>query len=335
MSTKEDQSATQAVPHRNRRRLTGQQINEVGLAIALVLLVVALSMISPYFATQTNMWSILGNAATVGIVAFAATLVIVAGEIDVSVGPAVALWGVTMAELAGTYGIPLPAAIVITLVLGALVGAGAGWVRAHYGVPSFIVTLGLWLAMRGLAQAIANSLPVPFPSSDFMATLGGKIGPVFTATIIMVVLYVVFAFIAGRTSYGRSVYAIGGNARAAALSGINVTLIRVTLFATTGLMAALLGIVFAGRLSSGNAGAAAGLEFDAIAAVVVGGTSLSGGRGSMLGTLLGVLFIAVIGNGLVLLGIDSNLQGVFRGVLIVGAVMVNNVIMTRRGEARR
>ena len=318
-----------------RPRLTGQQINEVGLAVALVAVVAFLSVANPYFATEVNFWAILGNAATVGICAWAATLVIVAGEIDISVGPAVALWGVTMAELAGPIGIPLPIAIIATLVLGALVGAGAGWIRAQYGVPSFIVTLGLWLAMRGLAQAIANSLPVPFPQSDFLTLLGGKIGPVYAATIIMVVSYLVFAFIAGRTTYGRSVFAIGGNARAAALSGINVTLIRVVLFATTGLMAALLGILFAGRLSSGNAGAAAGLEFDVIAAVVVGGTTLSGGRGSMLGTLLGVLFIAVIGNGLVLMGVDSNLQGVFRGLLIVGAVMINNVIMTRRGESRR
>jgi ribose/xylose/arabinose/galactoside ABC-type transport system permease subunit len=330
-----EQAATRPARSERRPRLKGQQLNEVGLAVALVALVFVLSLFTPHFATEANMWSVLGNAATVGIVAFPATLVIVAAEIDVSVGPAVALWGVTMAELAGPYGVPLPVAIIVTLVLGTLVGAGAGWIRAQYGVPSFIVTLGLWLAMRGLAQAIANSLPVPFPKSSFMDTLGGKIGPIFSATIIMLVTYLIFAFVARRTSYGRSVFAIGGNARAAALSGINVRRIRIALFSTTGLMAALLGIVFAGRLSSGNAGAASGLEFDAIAAVVVGGTSLSGGRGSMLGTLLGVLFIAVIGNGLVLLGVNSNLQGVFRGLLIVGAVMINNVVMTRRGEARR
>lgn len=322
-----------AVRKQRHIQLSSQQVNEVGLTVALVALVLLLSVTARNFATASNMWGILGDAATVGIVAGAETLVIIAGEIDVSLGPAVALWGVTLAELNGPFGVGLEFAIPITLVLGALAGAFAGWVRARWGVPSFIATLGLWLAMRGLAQAIANSLPVQIPDSTFMDTLGGKVGPVFTATILMVVLFVAFYFLATRTSYGRSVYAVGGNARAAALSGVNVQRVRIAVFAMDGLMAALLGIVFVGRLASGNAGAASGLEFDTIAAVVIGGASLSGGRGSMIGTVLGVLFITVIGNGLVLMDVNSNLQGVFRGVLIVGAVIINQWVMSRRGDA--
>jgi simple sugar transport system permease protein len=179
---------------------------------------------------------------------------------------------------------------------------------------------------------MTNALPVPIPQSDFLDLLGGKVGQVPTAAILMVVLFAAFWFLAQRTTFGRSVYAVGGNARAALLTGINVARIRVLLFAMSGVMAALLGIVFAGRLASGNPGAAQGLEFSVIAAVVVGGTSLSGGRGSLLGTVLGVLFITVIGNGLVILGVNSYVQDVVCGALIVGAVLIN-MLLSNRGRA--
>lgn len=315
-----------------RARMSTQQLNESGLAVALVALVVLLAFTTDSFFTASNLWNILGDAALVGIVAWAGTLVIVAGEIDISVGPAVAFWGVILAKLMGPWGgLPLAVAIVITLIGGLLVGAFAGWLRGQFGVPSFIVTLGLWSALRGLAQFMTDALPVPIQDSSFLDRLGGKIGPVPTAAILLFVLFFVFAFVARSTSFGRSVYAVGGNARAAGLSGIRVLRVRVVLFATSGLMAALLGIVYAGRLSSGNSGAAQGLEFSVIAAVVVGGTALSGGRGSMLGTLLGVLFITVIGNGLIIWGVNSFFQDVVRGALIVLAVLINTLLGRRSG----
>ncbi|MGO2096487.1 MAG: ABC transporter permease, partial [Candidatus Microbacterium stercoravium] len=148
------------------------------------------------------------------------------------------------------------------------------------------------------------------------------------------VLLLVFVYIAKYTSYGRSVYAIGGNAAAAQLSGISLKRVRVLLFATTGLLAAITGVLLAARLGAGSGSAASGLEFDVIAAVVIGGTALAGGRGSLLGTFLGVIFITVIGNGLVLLGVNSFLQDVIRGVIIVGAVLVN-VWAGRRSNTTR
>jgi simple sugar transport system permease protein len=147
------------------------------------------------------------------------------------------------------------------------------------------------------------------------------------------VLFGVFAFVSRKTAFGRSVFAVGGNAQAAFLSGINVVRIRVMLFAIGGAMAAVTGILLVSRLGSGNATAASGLEFDVIAAVVVGGTSLSGGRGSMLGTLLGVLVITLIGNGLVLLGINPFFQQVVRGLIIVIAVLAN-IQAIKRSMAR-
>lgn len=327
-------SATADPPRERRFQPNTQELNELGLGIALLTLIVVLSFWSPYFASINNMWAILGDAALVGIVAWAGTLVIVAGEIDISVGPAVAFWGVILAELNGKWALPLWASVVITLIGGGLVGAIAGWLRGRFGVPSFIVTLGLWSAMRGLAQFMTDALPIPIRPNSLLDLLGGKVGPVPTAAILMAILFVAFAFVSRRTSYGRSVFAVGGNARAATLSGINVGRIRIILFATSGLMAALLGVVIAGRLASGNPGAAQGLEFSVIAAVVVGGTSLSGGRGSLLGTLLGVLFITVIGNGLVILGVNSYFQDVVRGALIVLAVLINVLLTQRTSEGR-
>ncbi|GAA3614729.1 ABC transporter permease [Kineosporia mesophila] len=331
---------TQSPPSRRSRfsggvHLSTQQLNEAGLAAALILLIIVLSFTAENFATTANMWAILGDAALVGIVAWAGTLVIVAGEIDLSVGSAVAFWSVILAELDGRWSLPLWLAIVLTLVGGMLVGALGGWVRARFGVPSFIVTLGLYSALRGLAQFMTNSLPVPIETNSFLDTLGGKIGQVPTAAILMLVLFVIFAFISRRTTFGRSVFAVGGNARAAMLTGINVSRVRILIFAVSGLSAALLGVVFAARLASGSSSAAVGLEFSVIAAVVVGGTSLSGGRGSLLGTLLGVLFITVIGNGLVILGVNSYVQDVVRGGLIVGAVLINMLLLRRGGAESR
>ena len=314
-----------------RFTLTPQRLNIIGLIVGIVVLWIVLSIVAPNFGTVRNAFSILRAAADVGTIAWAATLVIVAGEIDISVGPAVAFWSVLVAEMAGPWHLGLPLAIVLTLIGGALVGAFAGWLRAHFGVPSFVVTLGLWLALRGAAEFMTNALPVPIADNDFMNFLGGSIAGGFpVSAIIMLVLFVVYVVIARRTRFGRSVYAVGGNAKAARLSGIKVPRIRVLVFLGTGLLAALVGIITAARLTSGNATAANGLEFDVIAAIVVGGTSLSGGRGSMLGTLLGVLFIAIIGNGLILLGVNPFFQSVVSGVIIVGAVLIN-LILSRRG----
>lgn len=313
------------------RGLNTQRINEIGLAVAVIILAVVLAIMAPGFASENNMWSILRDAATVGIVAWGATLVIVAGEIDISIGPAVAFWSVILAEMAGPWGVGLPGGIVSVLLGGLVVGGLAGWLRAKLGVPSFIVTLGLWSAYRGLAQFMTNALPVPMERNAFLDLLAGSIGPVPTPVVVFFLLFIVFYFVSTRTSFGRSVFAVGGNARAAGLSGISVTKVRIVVFAITGLLAAIVGVLLTARLGSGNSGAATGLEFDVIAAVVVGGTALAGGRGSMLGTLLGVIFIAMIGNGLVLLGVNSYIQDVVSGAIIVVSVLIN-ILLGRRGK---
>ncbi|MFI6024748.1 ABC transporter permease [Amycolatopsis magusensis] len=327
------ESAPPAAPRRGRR-LAGRSLNEIGLLAAIIVLYIALGSSAAGFFSLDNQLGILRDAATVGIAAWGVTLVIIAGEIDISIGPAVAFSSVLVAKAAAEWGLGLGAAIGVTLLAGLAWGGLAGWLRARFDVPSFIATLGVWSALGGLGLYLTDALPVVLPENGLLTVLGGSVLGIPTPAIVMVILFFVFAYVARYTAYGRSVYAIGGNAPAARMAGVNLSRIRILLFATTGLLSAITGILLAARLGSGNGGAASGLEFDVIAAVVIGGTALAGGRGTMLGTLLGVGFITVIGNGLVLLGVDSFLQNVIRGVIIVVAVLVN-VIITKRARATR
>ncbi|MFT4003830.1 MAG: ABC transporter permease [Rhizobium sp.] len=299
-----------------------QHMNELSLFVAIVVLYIVFTSTASGFMSFNNQINILRDAATIGIAAWAATLIIIAGEIDVSVGPMVAFISVVLADLLH-WGIPTPLAFALAVVVGALLGSIPGILRAYFDVPSFVGTLGLWSALRGIALFVTDALPVSIGRNDLLDALDQSIFGIPPAAIIMLVLFAVFAFVSRKTAFGRSVFAIGGNAQAAFLSGIDVSRIRVALFAIAGAMAAISGILLVSRLGSGNATAANGLEFDVIAAVVVGGTSLSGGRGSMLGTLLGVLVITLIGNGLVLLGINPFFQQVVRGLIIVVAVLAN------------
>ncbi|HEJ8090273.1 TPA: ABC transporter permease [Serratia liquefaciens] len=314
-----------------RTRKLSKHANELGLLAIIVVLYLVFSIYATGFISLNNQMNILRDAATIGIAAWAMTLIIISGEIDVSVGPMVAFISVILAYLM-QYAIPLPFALILALCLGAALGSVAGVLRGWFNVPSFVATLGLWSALRGMGLFMTNALPVPIDENDVLDWFGGQVLGLPVSAVIMLILFVVFQFISKKTAFGRSVYAIGGNASAAQLCGINVKRIRILLFTLAGLLAAVTGILLAARLGSGNAGAASGLEFDVIAAVVVGGTALSGGRGSMLGTLLGVLVITLIGNGLVLLGINSFFQQVVRGVIIVLAVLANIIVMQKNNK---
>lgn len=316
---------------RPRRALSGQRLNELGLLGAIVVLYVVLALTAGGFMTSGNQLGILRDASTIGIAAAGMTFVIIAGEIDLSIGPAVAFASVFLALAIGDWGLPIWVGLLGTLAVGTLLGAFAGVLRAQWAVPSFIATLGLWMALRGLGQQMTDALPVPLPVNGFFDTLAGSILGIPTPAIVMVLVFALFAWIARYTAYGRSVFAVGGNANAARLSGIDLKRVRVAIFATTGLLSAITGILLAARLGSGNGGAATGLEFDVITAVVIGGTALAGGRGSMLGTFLGVIFMTLIVNGLVLLGVDPFFQNVVRGVIIVGAVLIN-ILLARRSS---
>jgi simple sugar transport system permease protein len=306
-------------------------MNEIGLVVIILLLYLVFGSTAHGFTSANNQLTILRDVASIGIAAWAMTLVIVAGEIDLSIGPMVAFISVVLAFMLKAN-VPLIAAIPAALAVGAAFGTLAGVLRAYFDVPSFVATLGLWSALRGLALFMTNALPVTFNENAFMERLADEVFGIPTSAVVMLVLFVVFVMIARYTSFGRSVFAVGGNANAAHLCGINVKRVRVIIFSISGLLSAATGVLLTARLGSGNAGAATGLEFDVIAAVVIGGTSLSGGRGSMLGTMLGAFVITLIGDGLVLRGINPFFQEVVRGVIIVVAVLANLMATRYRGQ---
>ncbi len=305
----------------------------LGLLVVFLLLYVTLSVLSPNFLTIENQLNVLRNAAAFGICACAMTLVIVAGEIDVSIGSLAALSSAVLGVLVADMGVNIALAVLVVLGIGVLSGVLSGWMRTYFGVPTFITTLALYLALRGLASLITNNFPKPIPLSEFFYWgngqllnfdngRGGMFGvPVFA--LYFVATAVIIGVVARRTVFGRSIYAVGGNSKAATLSGISVRRIKILVMAISGLAAAATGLLQSANISSGSSIIAQGLEFDAIAAAIVGGTALSGGKGTIVGTVIGVLFIAALINGMVLLNVNPYAQQVVRGAVVLLAVLVN------------
>lgn len=295
------------------------------LLTALVALILILSVWAPSFGTIDNMFNIIRQAAFVGIIALGMTMIIVAGEIDISVGSNVALTSALLGVLIAEQSVPIILAVLIVLVVGGLVGSLSGVMRALLNVPSFIVTLALYLSLRGFALFITNAFPNSIESDSFNYLGAGYFYSVPVPALILLALFLVFVFISRKTKFGRSVYAVGGNAEAARLSGISVARVRILVFVMTGVLASLVGVLLSARLASGNPGVGLGLEFDVIAAVIIGGASLAGGKGTMFGTLLGVLFVTVLANGLVLLGVNPYLQDVASGAIVLFAVLLGSI----------
>jgi len=306
--------------------------NSAGLLLVLVVVYIVLAFTAPNFLTVSNQLNIVQQAAFFGIVALAMTLVIVAGEIDISVGSLAALSSSMLGVFVVNFGLPFWLACVAVLIVALAVGAFSGWIRAQFGVPTFIVTLALFLALRGAAELITNAFPIPIDSRNFFYWGTGKIGDIVPVpAVYLLVVFVIIAIVAKNTVFGRSIYAVGGNARAAELSGINVRRIRIAVMAIAALTAAITGLLQSAQLSSGNSTIANGMEFQAISAAIIGGAALSGGRGTIIGTLIGVIFLAVLLNGMVLLGVTPYAQQVFQGAIVLIAVLVN-VVRSRRNS---
>jgi ribose/xylose/arabinose/galactoside ABC-type transport system permease subunit len=309
----------------------GMFVSRSGLLIAVILLFVALAAVAPNFLSSRNLLNVLRTVSFNGIIACGMTLVIISADIDVSVGSAVAWSSSLLGVLAIEQGWPLGLAVIVVLLQGILVHALAGYIRVRWEVPAFVVTLTLFISLRGAARLITNAYPItPFPDT-FNFWGGGYVLegiPVLergipVPVIIMLLVFAIFYFISTRTVYGRSVFSVGGNEEAARLSGIPVKRVRMMTFAITGLLAAFSGVLISSRIMSGSSNIAEGLEFEVIAAVIIGGTSLMGGEGSIIGTFLGVLFIGLLGNGMVLLGISPFVQEVVRGLIILFAVLIS------------
>jgi len=306
------------------RRTIAPLLLDAVLEVILLATCVFLAFRVPEFRTVENLLNILRSISEIGVIAFGMTMVIIAGEIDLSVGSVVALAGCLTAWLV-QHRCPVWPAILVTLATGFACGGATGVMRARYGVPSFITSLALMSALHGAALKLTGGFPIaPFPAWYYFLGSGYVMRVPFPPVVFASAFLIVFVLLK-HTAFGRSIYAVGGNAEAARLCGIPVGRIRVLVLGLTGCLAALSGVMLSSRLMSGTPTVGAGWELSVIAAVVVGGTSLRGGSGSVWGTLIGVILIGVIDNGMRLCNLHDDWQYIARGVLIVLAVLLTRL----------
>ncbi|MBQ9400612.1 MAG: ribose ABC transporter permease [Bacteroidales bacterium] len=298
---------------------------------ALLLMAVAMTFLSDKFATADNIFNVLRQVSVNLCISVGMTMVILTGGIDLSVGSILALSGAVAAGLTrnglavgGVFvGFTFWGGILAALLTGAILGAFNGLMVTRFKVPPFVATLGMMTIARGLTMLYTGGFPITGLSNAFrFLGTGWFLGvpmPVWVAAVIILF----FAFYMKKTPTGRYIYAIGGNQRASLLSGIRVDRIILLVYTLAGVLSAVAGLLVTARLDSAQPNAGAGYELDAIAAVVIGGTSLSGGRGSIAGTVVGALIIGILNNGLVLLDVSPFWQQVIKGFVILGAVIID------------
>jgi ribose transport system permease protein len=297
---------------------------EFGIFIALIILCIILSISTPYFLTVYNVFTVMRQISIIAIISIGMTMVILTEGIDLSVGSIFGLTNVIVA-IAIVHNFGIAGGIIAALLCGVVIGFGNGVIISKLELPPFIVTLGMMSIARGLALVITKGWPVTGlpPSFDFIGN--GYIWIIPFPVVIMVIIAVVGHIFLTRTIWGTYIYAIGGNEEAAKLCGINVNFIKILVYSITGFVCAISGIIMTSRLSQGEPSAGLGYELDAIAAAVIGGTSLSGGEGSIIGTLIGASIMGVIRNGLVLLGVSAFWQTVIIGIVIILAVAIEKI----------
>jgi len=293
-------------------------------------MVAVLWVLTPHFLTISNLVNIAEQATIIAIIAVGMTFVIITGGIDLSVGSVLAFSGVVMAS-ALQHEIPLPLALLIGLGVGLLSGLVNGILITVGRLPPFIATLGMMSVARGAALMFTEGRPISGFSESFRSIATGEVLFLPSPVLIMIVVYVIAHFILRRTKLGRYTYAIGGNEEAALLSGVNVRVYKTVVYGLAGMLAGLAAIILTARLNSAQPIAGMNYELDAIAATVIGGTSLLGGEGTVVGTLIGALIMAVLRNGLNLLGVSSFIQQVVIGSVIILAVLID-MALKRRGK---
>jgi len=306
----------------NRRRVINIIKSSPVILIGLIAEIVLFSILTKSFLTSGNLISVTRQAAITGIIAFGMTLVILTGGIDLSVGSIVAVSGVITAY-AMRAGIPVAFSIMFGLIAGMLAGGLNGLVISRTKVPPFAVTLGMMTALRGVAGQISHGSPISVSAYDsFLALSGGYIGMIPIPVIIALFSFLILYILLSRTRFGVNIYAVGGNESAADLCGINVKKIKTLVYIIVGILSAMSGIILTARLYSGDPSVGSGFELDAIASTILGGTSLKGGKGKLIGTLLGALTMAILLNGLTLLNISYYNQLMIRGLVIMFALVI-------------
>lgn len=284
---------------------------------ALIVLIVFFGLLAPsLFLTRGNFETILQNSAVQCVVAIGMTFVILIGSIDLSVGSNMALTATLAAMASNQIG---SSAFFLTPLIGALIGLTNALVFVHGRIPSFVVTLGSLSVARGLTLIISNGTPVPIPFDGLFSDIGIPPVPIF----IVIGLALVASFVLLKTTFGRYTFAIGGDEDKASMLGLPVNGVKIAVFTMSGALAGLGGGILAAEIGSGSPTMGTGFELTAISAVVIGGTSLTGGRGSILGTIVGSLVMSTLANGLIILGISTDVQTVLTGIVLVGAVLLS------------
>ncbi|MFZ5854985.1 MAG: ABC transporter permease [Chloroflexota bacterium] len=299
--------------------VSARSLIDYGIYIAFALLCVALALASPVFATPENLFNVALQSSINALLAFGMTFVILTAGIDLSVGSLVAVAGAVGGGLM-VGGVAWPAAMLAGLLAGTLLGAANGVAITTFRIPPFIATLAMLSIGRGLTQLYTGGRPFTGLDPVFNELGQGSVGPIPVPVLVMLVAVGTSWVVLRYTVFGRNVYAVGSNPEAARLAGVRVTRVLLGVYTISGFLSALGGLVLAARLSSAQPTAGLGFELDAIAAVVVGGTSLAGGEGSILRTLIGALIIGVLNNGLNLLNVDPFIQPVVKGAVILIAV---------------
>ncbi|MBB3978204.1 erythritol transport system permease protein [Rhizobium azooxidifex] len=323
-----------------------QMLLEGRAFFALIAIIVVFSILSPYYLTVENFLIMSSHVAIFGLLAIGMLLVILNGGIDLSVGSTLGLsgviagflmQGVQLEQLGVILYPPVWAVVVLTCALGAFVGAVNGVLIAYLRVPAFVATLGVLYCARGVALLMTNGLTynnlsgrpelgnTGFDWLGFNRLFGIPIG-----VLVLAALAIICAVVLNRTSFGRWLYASGGNERAAELSGVPVKRVKITVYVLSGICAAIAGLVLSSQLTSAGPTAGTTYELTAIAAVVIGGAALTGGRGTIQGTMLGAFVIGFLSDGLVIIGVSSYWQTVFTGAVIVLAVLLNSIQYSRR-----
>ncbi|SET81575.1 ABC transporter permease [Paracoccus homiensis] len=326
----------------------GRLLLEGRAFFALIAIIVVFSLLSPNYLTVSNLLIMSSHVAIYGILAIGMLLVILNGGIDLSVGSILALAGVSAGAMMQGLQIeamgvilypPVWAVVVLTCVLGALVGAVNGVLISVFKVPAFVATLGVMYVARGVALLMTNGLTYnnlsgrPELGNTGFDWLGfNRIAGVPISVIVLAVLAIIGGLMLSRSSFGRWLYASGGNERAAELSGVPTRRVKITVYTLSGMLSAVAGLVLASQLTSAGPTAGVTYELTAIAAVVIGGAALTGGRGTMRGTMLGAFVIGFLSDGLVIIGVSSYWQTVFTGAVIVLAVLLNSLQYGRGGR---
>jgi ribose transport system permease protein len=309
------------------RRRFSISIVDYGIVIAFLVLCVALAVLTPTFLTSGNLLNVGRQVSIVAILAAGQTFVILTAGIDLSVGSVLALAGAVAAGVSASFGWGLG------IVAGLLVGGGAGLLNGLaitlLLVPDFVATLAMLSIARGATLIYTNGQPISVADGAMRFLGAGTIGPIPVPIVVTLLVFAVAIVVLRSMTFGRYVYATGGNRRAAAFSGIDTNRVRVLVYVASGLLAGIAGVVLTGRLATADPQAGVGYELDAIAAVVLGGTSLFGGEGSVARTLLGALILGVLSNGMNLLDVSPFYQEVVKGVVIVIAVALGNLEQLR------